>query len=107
MLMAAGFSDEQTWQPGETPECRFVFIGKNLDKEMLIQEFMDCKAEENLRFKLGDHVKCKTGRDKWTEGKIIRIWDDGNPYRIELENERKTNIWAPEDRDVYIQAAGA
>lgn len=105
MLMAAGYSDIM-WKDDEERECRFVFIGRNLDKAMLEEEFMKCKAEENLRFKEGDKVECKTGKNEWQEGKILRIWDEGNPYRVELQNERKTNIWAPEDRDLCIRSVG-
>jgi hypothetical protein len=43
------------------------------------------------------------GVKKWKEGKVIAQWDNGNPYRIELDDG--TNIWAPMDEDVVIRAA--
>ena len=29
---------------------------------------------------------------KWKRGKIIRVWDEGNPYRIELEEKRLPDV---------------
>ena len=26
-------------------------------------------------------------------GKVIKVWDDGNAYRIEIQNQDKTNVW--------------
>ena len=63
-----------------------------------------CKAEEQLRFMVGDKIKAKV-RAGWRTGKVIKIWDEGNPYRIELQNEDKTNIWGPHDDDKCIKAA--
>ena len=58
MLFGGGFSSEvPPWKEGETRECRFVFIGRDLDHEELQQGLMDCKAEE-LRFKVGDTRLC-------------------------------------------------
>merc|ERR1712083_1048480 len=53
MLFSGGF-DEYEWKDDEKRECRFVFIGRNLDKKMLEERFMDCKQEGELRFKVGD-----------------------------------------------------
>ena len=30
-----------------------------------------------------------------TKGKILKCWDEGNPYRVEIQNEEKTNFWVP------------
>ena len=83
MIFTGGFSDDAEWkvcdclsltrclcgqyrhthtrtcisQAGETRECRFVFIGRKLDKEALIKGFEECKAEETLRFNVGDKVR--------------------------------------------------
>jgi len=56
---------------------------------------MDCKAASTLRFKVGDLVfaNCEKG---WEKGKIIKLWDEGNPYRIELERDR-INVWGYAD----------
>ena len=34
-------------------------------------------------------------------GKIVQLWDDGNPYRIQLENGEV--VWAQEDTDNFIR----
>ena len=80
-------------------ECRFVFIGRNLDHKMLEQGFLDCKAED-LRFNVGDTIYANIG--EFTEGKILKCWDEGNPYRVEIQNAEKSNVWVPIDDDRYV-----
>ena len=85
MLFGGGFSSEVApWKEGEARECRFVFIGRNLDHEALQSGLMECRAED-LRFNVGDTVYANIG--EFTEGKILKCWDDGNPYRVEIQNE--------------------
>ena len=102
MLFGGDFSDEiGLWKEGEKRECRFVFIGRNLDHEALQSGLMECKAED-LRFNVGDFVYAKiTGG--FTKGKILKCWDEGNPYRVEIQNEERTNFWVPIDNDEFIR----
>ena len=102
MLFGGGFSSEVApWKEGEARECRFVFIGRNLDHEALQSGLMECRAED-LRFNVGDTVYANIG--EFTEGKILQCWDDGNPYRVEIQNEEKSNVWVPIDSDDYVRA---
>eukprot|EP00391_Amoebophrya_sp_Ameob2_P014220 CAMPEP_0178984304 /NCGR_PEP_ID=MMETSP0795-20121207/1527_1 /TAXON_ID=88552 /ORGANISM="Amoebophrya sp., Strain Ameob2" /LENGTH=100 /DNA_ID=CAMNT_0020675145 /DNA_START=1 /DNA_END=300 /DNA_ORIENTATION=+ len=100
MVLAADFHPTLRWAEGEERECRLVFIGRNLDKAELTKQVMDCKAEAELRFNIGDTVEAKTGANKWEVGKVIKIWDQGHPYRIEIEGTERKNVWGPEDRDI-------
>lgn len=102
MMFSGGFNDA-LWKPEEARECRFVFIGRNLDKAALIDGFMSCKVEGEPRFKIGDEVEANVGT--WKRGKILRLWDDGNPYRIELADAKKTNVWGPVDDDRFVRRA--
>ena len=103
MLFGGGFSSEVApWKEGETRECRFVFIGRDLDHEELQKGLMDCKAEE-LRFNVGDTVYANIG--EFTEGRILKCWDEGNPYRVEIQNEERSNVWVPIDTDDYVRPA--
>lgn len=103
MIFNGGFSDEVAgWKPEEVRECRFVFIGRNLDHAALKEGFMTCKAADTLRFKVGDDVLANCG-DGWLHGKILKQWDEGNPYRIELQRDG-TNVWGPVDSDDYVRA---
>jgi len=102
MLFSGGFSDIK-WEPEEKRECRFVFIGRNLDKASLIAGVEACKVTGELRFAIGDKVYALTGKGKYTPGKIIRQWDEGNPYRIELEDGKGTNVWGPLDEDALVK----
>ena len=100
MLFGGGFSSEVApWKEGEARECRFVFIGRNLDDEELQKGLMDCKAEE-LRFNVGDTVYANIG--EFTEGRIMKCWDEGNPYRVEIQNEERSNVWVPIDSNDYV-----
>ena len=101
MLFGGDFSEEiGLWKKGEERECRFVFIGRDLDPEALQQGLMACQAEK-LRFKRGDTVYANIG--EFTKGKILKCWDEGNPYRVEIQNEEKTNVWVPIDNDNYVR----
>ena len=100
MLFGGGFSSEVApWKEGEARECRFVFIGRDLDHEELQQGLMDCKAEE-LRFNVGDTVYANIG--EFTEGRILKCWDEGNPYRVEIQNAERSNVWVPIDSNDYV-----
>ena len=103
MLFGGNFSEEiGLWKEGEKRECRFVFIGRNLDHEALEKGLMDCKAEE-LRFREGDIVYANVGH--FTRGVILKCWDQGNPYRVEIQDEEKTNVWVPIDNNDYVMSA--
>ena len=103
MLFGGEFSEEiGLWKEGETRECRFVFIGKNLDHKALEEGLMDCVAEE-LRFNVGDKVYANIG--EFTEGRILKCWDQGNPYRVEIQNEEKSNFWVPIDNDNFVRSS--
>jgi len=105
MLFSGDFVPD-TWGPDEKRECRFVFIGKHLDKKALMDGFMKCQQSLDLRFKVGDKVHANVGKGPggFFPGKIIKIWDEGNPYRIELQDDQKTNVWGPIDDDGYVKA---
>ena len=103
MLFGGDFSHEiGLWKDGEDRECRFVFIGRDLDHQELEAGLFECKAEE-LRFNVGDIVYANIG--EFTKGKILKCWDQGNPYRVEIQNGEKTNVWVPIDNDNYVLPA--
>ena len=102
MLFGGDFSEEiGLWKEGEERECRFVFIGRDLDPEALREGLMACQAEE-LRFNVGDTVYANIGQ--FTKGRILKCWDQGNPYRVEIQNEERSNVWVPIDDDRYVRA---
>mmetsp|Transcript_4915 Transcript_4915/g.10870 ORF Transcript_4915/g.10870 Transcript_4915/m.10870 type:complete len:392 (+) Transcript_4915:92-1267(+) len=103
MLFAAQFSDAK-WSCCETRECRFVFIGRKLDKAALEKGFLDCKVTEELRFKVGDEVMIQ-GEDGYVKASVIKTWHEGNPYRVKLESGAEG--WIPIDDDICIKAASA
>ena len=103
MLFGGDFNQEiGLWKDDEKRECRFVFIGRNLDHAALEAGLMECKAED-LRFGVGDMVYANLG--EFTKGKILKCWDQGNPYRVEIQDEDRTNVWVPIDSDDYVLPA--
>ena len=59
------------------------------------------KEKRKLRFKVGDHIYANIG--DWVPGTIIKVWDDGSPYRIRLNDTEGTNVWGPVDSDQYVR----
>merc|ERR1712238_540494 len=102
MLFDGDFSDIR-WKTGENRECRFVFIGRNLDKAALVEGFMKCKVEGPLRFSVGDAVECRMGAGLYKPGRVLKLWDEGNPYRIKLSDTRGTNVFGPVDEDEFVR----
>ena len=104
MLFGGNFTEDiGLWKDGEIRECRFVFIGRDLDHQALQDGLMDCMAED-LRFNVGDTIYAKIGLSEFTEGKVLKCWDQGNPYRVEIQNEDKSNVWVPIDNDDFVRA---
>lgn len=100
MLFSGGF-DKSKWKETEKRESRFVFIGKNLNHELYKDGFSACQDDKPLRFAIGTMVMANIG--SWEKGKIIEHWDDGNAYRIEIQDDDRTNVWAPIDIDEYVR----
>jgi len=100
-----GDFEDMEWKKDEKRESIFVFIGKNLDKKLYRDGFLACRQDNPLRFKVGQLVECNIGT--WVIGKVLGQWDEGNAYRVEVQDEEKTNIWAPIDLDVYIREIGS
>ncbi|KAL7452397.1 hypothetical protein ACHAWC_004118 [Mediolabrus comicus] len=99
MLFNGDISDMKWKVPEAERENIFVFIGKNLDHDWLKDCFKACLVTDELRFKVGDKIQANVG--EYTNGTIVKLWDDGNAYRIELDDADKTNVYAPIDVDTY------
>lgn len=99
--MLFGGTYGEPWGTDER-ENKFVFIGKNLDRELITAGFLACKVTADLRFKTGDRVKCivKAG---WKAGTVVKHWDEGNAYRVKLDTGM--HVWAPIDADSFIRVA--
>lgn len=98
MLFNGLFDERFRWKAGEMRECRLVFIGRNLDKKFLEEGVINCKVAP-LRFSVGDAVEAKC--DAWSPGQVIKLWDEGNPYRIRLQNGEE--CWGPVDTDEFVR----
>lgn len=107
MLFDGKFSDDHLWTENEVRENRFIFIGKNLDRQELETKFRSCIDNPNavLRFPVGTKVEanCEEG---WVLGTIAAQREDGNAYRIKLKNS-PMSVFAPDDDDMFVRAAPA
>jgi G3E family GTPase len=102
MLFKHQLLEGQNWEPGETRKCTFVFIGRDLDKEALTAGFQRCKVAGELRFKIGQLVVANT-EEGWVPGKVVALWEEGNPYLIELENRYQDEEFAPMDSNDFVK----
>lgn len=48
---------------------------------------------------LWGQVLANTG--EWVNGVVVSLWNEGNPYRIVLDDE--SEVWAPDDTDEFIR----
>jgi hypothetical protein len=91
---------------------KFVFIGRNLPVERLQAEFSKIYAGE-LRFPVGALVLANVG--KYVPARVIKHWDEGNPYRLKLElpenggekrgsHQNGDEVWGSIDEDDFVKA---
>ena len=93
MIFDGEFDLSHEWKPGGKRECRFVFIGRNVDREELERGILDCQVKP-LRFQVGDRVEVNVDspglsplapKEKWIPGTIVDVWEGGNPYRVKTD----------------------
>jgi len=80
LLMCTSSKDE--WKEGEKRVNKMCFIGRNLDRKLIEDGIKACIVSGELRFKVGDKVKCRMGKDTWSKGVVLKLWDMGNAYRV-------------------------
>ena len=114
------FDGTYSFDHDDAEESKLVFIGKNINKRALMAAFAECLYDEdaveeersNLRFGLGDMVKCKIGPRSWKKGKVTGLLEHDEdlmdpgyvaPYIVTMANG--TTIFAPYDSDDIIRAA--
>jgi len=116
MIFTGNFMEP--WEQDEPRESKLVFIGKNLVREELQAAFSACmsspetkeKRIKQLRFTIGDKVKCNTG-DVWSKGSIVALMYRDEfmppgmvaPYQVKLDGGDL--IYAPADEDEVIVKA--
>ncbi|GAX27850.1 hypothetical protein FisN_13Hu042 [Fistulifera solaris] len=76
---------------------KYVFQGVG----MMFTGGFTCKVDRPLRFEVGATIEANVG--EFVKGKVLEHWDEGNAYRIELQDGAGTNVWAPVDIDAYIR----
>ena len=105
-MLFTGGDSAFVWGEDEPRECRFVFIGRNLNRQELIDGVMACKVTGELRFKVGDKVMARIDDDYegYVPGVVIDLWEDGNPYVIELEDSDGMQVYGPMDDDSVVKA---
>jgi G3E family GTPase len=89
---------------GQKRENRIIFIGRGMQKrrQELTDGILACVSKP-LRFGVGKRVRAKTGESEYSSGKVIKVWDELHPYRIELDCGGE--VHAPMDEDSFVQSA--
>merc|ERR1712146_173110 len=75
----------EKWGPGEKRHNRLIFIGKNLDRDMIVAGFNACRdihsfiaegdiATTTLRFALGDAVSVKMAPSVYSPGVVSAVF---------------------------------
>jgi G3E family GTPase len=93
------------WSPVEVGANtnKFVFIGRNLDRETLVKGFSNCLAKP-LRFDVGASVQANT-ESGWVPATVKAHWDEGNAYRI--TTKAGVDVWAPVDSSDFVKEIDA
>eukprot|EP00931_Biecheleriopsis_adriatica_P022770 TRINITY_DN14539_c0_g1_i1.p1 TRINITY_DN14539_c0_g1~~TRINITY_DN14539_c0_g1_i1.p1 ORF type:complete len:420 (+),score=101.56 TRINITY_DN14539_c0_g1_i1:137-1396(+) len=93
------------WKKDEARENRIIFIGRNMQqrRKELTEGFLACVAKP-LRFPVGSEVLC-LGQEGFAKARVLKHWDEFKPYRLELQDDNLTNVWAPFDDDRFIRQA--
>lgn len=90
------------WKEDRPRFSHFVFVGRNLNKDILSRSFEACVARP-LRFAIGTRVQaCIDVGGVFESGVVIEHWDEGNPYRIHLDSGE--DVWGPADDDDLVRA---
>lgn len=100
MLFSGTFTDDE-WPENSKRENRFCFIGRDLPRARIEEMFrLALHDGAPLRFKVGDKVLANvTGGLK--PGTVIKVWDEGHPYRIRMGGG--VEVHAPLDEDAFVQ----
>jgi len=110
----------EAWGKDEARNCRLIFIGRDLDKQMITDGFNACKnvhdyildkdvATTTLRFKVGDAVLAKTSPTEYALGTVKAIFHKepqfppGHvvPYQVVLESG--STVYVPADTDGFVK----
>lgn len=93
------------WADGDPRENRIIFIGRGMQqrRQELTDGFKACVAKP-LRFAVGAEVQARTGpgEDDYSNGYVLRHWDECNAYRVGLLTGDE--VFAPCDEDRFIIA---
>lgn len=94
-----------TWPWGDQKrENRIIFIGRGMQRrrQELTDGILACVAGP-LRFGVGKRVRARTDENEWSAGKVIKVWDEFNAYRIRLDSGGE--VHAPMDEDGFVMEA--
>jgi len=111
----------EPWGKTELRSSRLIFIGRNLNREMLTEGFEACRnthkyiaegdiPSTKLRFAVGEAVRCRTAPDTYTDGVIAVVFHREPqfppglvvPYQVRLASGGA--VYVPDDTDDFVRA---
>lgn len=114
----------EPWGATEVRSSRLIFIGRNLNRQMLTEGFEACRNTHKyiadadiptttLRFGVGDPVRCRTAPDTYTDGVVAVVFHREPqfppglvvPYQVRLASGGA--VYVPDDTDDFIRAPDA
>merc|ERR1711871_1932546 len=102
MFFEGDFVDEEFAEDGSDRSSSVLFVGRRLRQSLfaeLEQELLACEAEKELRFAVDEFVMVRRPAG-FVLAKVLRHWDEGSCYRLELQDGLGTNIWASDSEEL-------
>jgi G3E family GTPase len=103
------------WSGGFSPLCRwnhqkrvnhFVAVaipkgGSTTERVKDLEQTLNSCLAPTLRFGVGEVVQVMIGK-KWQGGRVVDLWDEGNPYCVQLKLDGR-QVLVPHDEACFIR----
>ena len=104
-MWSGGFSASYRWNHQERVN-HFVAVvipngGTTTERVKELAQTLNACLAPKLRFGLGEVVQVMIGK-KWQGGRVVGLWDEGNPYCVQLKLDRK-EVLVPHDEDSFVR----
>jgi G3E family GTPase len=78
-----------------------VIPSASTDRRRELQQTLNACLATKLRFAVGEVVQVMIAK-KWQVGRIAGLWDEGNPYCVQLKSDGR-DVLVPNDEDCFVR----